>query len=384
MSIVDTLDISLDVLQWAADHSGLSLGALVDECFTPKHKALTPEKHQALMAGKLTIKQVEILAKKTHLPFGYFFLDKPPKTERATIPDLRQLPDATPLSADFFDTLDDVLHKQQWYLDYLKGHGYGKLDFVGKFNSSDPIKDVANDIRETLGLTIEEQQQCKSFPTFFSLLSEKAEAAGILVFKNGIVKNNTHRSLSVEEFRGFAIADSYVPLVFINGKDSEAAWIFTLAHELVHIWLGESGIYNISNDQEIIEHSIEKYCNQVAAELLTPETLFLKAWDDASDPKIATLSKHFSVSTWVIARRAYDFQKITWGEYMVVLRPPINQKTNSSGGDFYRTALVRNSKRLTKAILSSAMSGNMMLREAASLLNMNPDAVIKQSKRQLS
>jgi Zn-dependent peptidase ImmA (M78 family) len=376
---VDTLDIPLDVLQWAADQSGLSVGALVDKCFTPR----TPEKRQALMAGKLTIKQVETLAKETHLPFGYFFLDKPPKTERATIPDLRQLPDATPLSVDFFDTLDDVLHKQQWYLDYLKGHGYGKLDFVGKFNSTVPVKDVADDIRKTLGLSIEEQQQCKSFPEFFSLLSEKAEAAGILVFKNGIVKNNTHRSLSVDEFRGFAIADSYAPLVFINGKDREAAWIFTLAHELVHIWLGESGIYNISGHQKVIEQGIEKYCNQVAAELLTPEALFLKAWDEASDPKIATLSKQFSVSTWVIARRAYDFKKITWNEYTDVLQPPPNQKT-SSGGDFYRTSLIRNSKRLTKAILSSAMSGNMMLREAASLLNMNPDAVMEQGRRQLS
>jgi Zn-dependent peptidase ImmA (M78 family) len=137
------------------------------------------------------------------------------------------------------------------------------------------------------------------------LLSAKAESIGILVFKNGIVKSNTRRGLSVNEFRGFAIADSLAPVIFINGKDSEAAWIFILAHEIAHIWLGESGVSDL----------------------------------------------------------------------------PANQKKNSSGGDSYRNYPIRNSRRLTRAIVSTAMSGGMMLREAASLLNVRPDTVMELSKR---
>lgn len=341
-----------------------------------------PSKREEFLSGQLTIKQIETLAKKTHLPFGYFFLNVPPQQNiRSTIPDLRQLPSPMPLSVDFFDTLDDVLRKQQWYLDYLKELNTEKLTFVGKFKFEQNVSAevIASDIRETLNLTIQEQKKCANFEEFFNLLSEKAEAIGILVFRNGIVKNNTRRPLSVDEFRGFAIADSYAPVIFINGKDSEAAWMFTFAHELAHIWLGESGISDNPNKQELVEQKLEKYCNQIAAELLVPKALFLVAWESVPEPKIEALGREFKVSQLVIVKRAYDFGKITWNEYITKVNESkrIKASDKGTGGNFYRTIPIRNSKRVTRAILNSAMSGNMMLREAASLLNTQPDTVIK-------
>lgn len=372
---METIHISPSILQWAAEQSSQSVDALVDflEC---------PSKREMLLSGQLTIKQIETLAKKTYLPFGYFFLDTPPQQNiHSTIPDLRQLPNPMPLSVDFFDTLDDVLRKQQWYLDYLKELGAEKLKFVGKFKFEQNISAevIASDIRETLNLTIQEQKKCANFEEFFNLLSEKAEAIGILVFRNGIVKNNTHRPLSVDEFRGFAIADSFTPVIFINGKDSKAAWMFTFAHELAHIWLGESGVSDNPNKQELIDQKLEKNCNQIAAELLVPKELFLATWESVPEPKIEALGREFKVSQLVIVKRAYDFGKITWNEYITKVNESkrIKASDKGTGGNFYRTIPIRNSKRVTRAILNSAMSGNMMLREAASLLNTQPDTVIK-------
>ncbi len=372
---METIHISPSILQWAAEQSSQSVDALVDflEC---------PSKREMLLSGQLTIKQIETLAKKTYLPFGYFFLDTPPQQNiHSTIPDLRQLPNPMPLSVDFFDTLDDVLRKQQWYLDYLKELGAEKLKFVGKFKFEQNISAevIASDIRETLNLTIEEQKKCPNFEEFFNLLSEKAEAIGILVFRNGIVKNNTHRPLSVDEFRGFAIADSFTPVIFINGKDSKAAWMFTFAHELAHIWLGESGVSDNPNKQELIDQKLEKYCNQIAAELLVPKELFLATWESVPEPKIEALGREFKVSQLVIAKRAYDFGKIAWNEYIAKINESKRAKATDkgTGGNIYYTIPIRNSKRVTRAILNSAMSGNMMLREAASLLNTQPDTVMK-------
>ena len=372
---METLQISPSILRWAAEQRGLSLDALVDLLGTPS-------KHNDFIAGKLSIAQTEKLAKKTQIPFGYFFLDTPPATVQRGIPDLRQLPNHEPLSSDFFDVLDDVLRKQQWYQEYLQEQGAQKLNFVGKysFNTNLPAEQIAADIQYTLGITDQERNQCKTTGEFFTLFSAKVESIGILVFKNGIVKSNTRRGLSVNEFRGFAIADPLAPSVFINGKDSEAAWIFTLAHEVAHIWVGESGVSDLPANQQKSGNKVEVFCNRVAAELLTPKVQFLAAWEQAAESKFDVLSKAFKVSRLVIARRAFDLGKIDWPTYQTISDASNKQKA-SNGGSPYRSYPLRNSKRLTRAIVSTAMSGGMMLREAASLLNVRPGTVMELSKR---
>jgi Zn-dependent peptidase ImmA (M78 family) len=373
---METLQISPSILRWAANQRGLSLDALVDLLEKPANR------HDALIAGKLTVSDTEKLAKKTHIPFGYFFLDIPPALEERKLPDLRQIPNPEPLSIDFFEVQDDVLRKQQWYLEYLQEHGAQKLNFVGKytFKANLPPEQIAADIQEAIGLSEQERKQCKNYSAFYSLLSEKIESIGILVFKNSVVKSDNHRSLSIDEFRGFAIADPLAPVIFINGKDSEAAWVFTLAHEIAHVWLGESGVSNLPASEQKTGNNLETYCNRIAAELLTPRVQFLNAWKHATEPKIDRLSKAFKVSRLVIARRALDLGKIDWLAYKNVADASGKQKT-SSGGDPYNNYPIRNSKRLTRTIVSAAVSGGMMLREAASLLNVRPDTVMELSKR---
>jgi Zn-dependent peptidase ImmA (M78 family) len=377
LNAMETMQISPNILRWAAEQRGLSLDALVDLLDKPA-------KHNVLIAGKFSIAEAEKLAKKTRIPFGYFFLDTPPATAQRGIPDLRQLPNHEPLSIDFFDVLDDVLRKQQWYQEYLQEQGAQQLNFVGKYSFSAKLlaERVAADIQFTLGITDQERKRCKSTGDFFSLLSAKAESIGILVFKNSIVKSNTKRGLSVNEFRGFAIADPLAPSVFINGKDTEAAWIFTLAHEIAHIWLGESGVSDLPANQQKSGSKLEVFCNRVAAELLTPKTQFLDAWEQAMEPKFDELSNAFKVSRLVIARRAFDLGKIDWMTYQSISDASAKQKLpEGSKPSPYNSYPLRNSKRLTRAIVSSAMSGGMMLREAASLLNVKPDTVMELSKR---
>jgi Zn-dependent peptidase ImmA (M78 family) len=378
---MNTMQVSTTLLQWAAQQRGLSMNELIDSL------EVAASKRETVLSGQLTPHQIEKLSKKTNIPFGYFFLDEPPKNIYNSLPDLRQLLHPAPLSQDFFDTLNDILRKQQWYLDYLEEQDIEKLSFVGKFKFSSalPVSTIATDIRHTLNLTLDDQKNCKDAKNFYQLLSKQIESIGILVFKNGVVKNNNRRNLSVKEFRGFAIADHYAPVIFINGKDSETAWIFTLAHELAHIWLGESGVSDIPAEPIDMFHNreLETYCNQIAAELLLPERDFLTAW--AAQPeiletqrKIEALSKIFKVSRWVVARRAYNLGKIRQDEYVATIQ--VTQKKSTEGGDFYRMLPVRNSKRLTQAIVNSAMSGKTMLREAASLLNVKPHTIIEMSK----
>lgn len=219
---------------------------------------------------------------------------------------------------------------------------------------------------------------CGSHAAYFSLLSEKVEDAGILVFKSGIVKGSTRRGLSVSEFRGFALADALAPAIFINGKDAEAAWIFTLAHEVAHIWLGESGVSDIPAG--VAHDGIERLCNRIAAELLTPKAQFLEAWDKVAEPKFYGLSRMFRVSSLVIARRALDLGKISLADYRQAEEASQKRKS-SDGGNPFNTIPVRNSKRFTRALVTSAMGGHTLLLDAGSLLNVSPDTVMKLGKR---
>lgn len=363
---MEAIALSREVLDWAAERAGGTLHSFAESI------AKRAKDRERIVEGRLTIPQAEKLAKKARIPFGFLFLSEPPEIERPKIPDLRQVQDAAPLSDDFYETLEDVLAKQQWFNEYLTEAGASEVPFVGRFSGKDGDADaIAEDMRRELGLSDEDRRKSADAAAYFSTLSAKAEARGVLVFKSGYVKANTRRPLSEKEFRGFAIAHKLVPLVFINGRDAEVAAVFTLIHELAHIWAGVTGVSDITPSK--FGNPIERLCNRVASNVLVPDDAFVSRWDGPED--IEKLARFFRVSKLVIARRALDHRLVDQAFYDEVAA---NSQRNKSSGK--PTALVtipiRNSKKFTKAIVASAMSGQTLLRDAASLLNVKPDTVV--------
>jgi Zn-dependent peptidase ImmA (M78 family) len=220
----------------------------------------------------------------------------------------------------------------------------------------------------------------------FSMLTSKAEALGILVFKNSIVGGNANRPLSVSEFRGFVLSDVYAPAIFINGADAPAAWVFTLAHELAHLWIGDSGISDAAPNSN---NGHERVCNAIAAEFLVPRAAFLAVWGNVGGEvamRLENARKAFKVSSLVIARRAFDLGLIARDEYQAVYEDARRHadKPRDPGGDYYRTLAVRNSKRFTTRVANLAASGAISLREAGHLLNTNPNNVMTYYAKQRS
>lgn len=364
---MDTLTISPSVLDWAASQIGKTLEDLASSIASGRgiDKFLT---------GELTIRQLEKVASTTRTPFGYLLLDSPPEIEKPRLPDMRQVSSPNPLGSDFFEVLEDVIAKQDWYLDYLREVGAEPLDFVGKYDTSNGVEMVAQEIAARCEITQDLKRSCANPEEYFRVLSERFESAGILVFKSGIVKSNTKRALSVSEFRGFAICNQFAPAVFINGKDAEAAWIFTLAHEVAHIWIGESGVSDIPSPKDFTSDSnVESYCNRVAAELLVPRSEFLSMWEGGGLEAIDRASKYFRVSRLVVGRRAYELGKINKEVYGSLYANSF--KAAGGGGNPYATIPVRNSKKVTNALVRSAMEGSTLMRDAARLLNVNPGTV---------
>ncbi|RMD57401.1 ImmA/IrrE family metallo-endopeptidase, partial [Candidatus Parcubacteria bacterium] len=211
---------------------------------------------------------------------------------------------------------------------------------------------------------------------------------GVLVMVSGIVGSNTHRPLDVSEFRGFALADDLAPLVFINGKDSKAGQMFTLAHELAHLWLGASGVSN-SEARIVPDEKIERWCNAVAAELLAPlDAVRADLVEGEPLPEtLQRLAREFKVSTLVILRRLFDAKWIdretleeAWKEEVKRLQ---RLTRAASGGDFYNTLSAHVGKRFAMAVTVSALEGHTSFTEAFRLLGVRNSRSFYEEARHL-
>lgn len=377
-----TVAASVPVLRWAARRARLGDDEL----------AARFPKWPLWLSGEAqpTFNQLENFARLTHTAFGYFFLPQPPPLV-LPVPDFRTLRDvalAEP-SSDLLDTLYLCQQRQDWYRDHARMHGLPALLFVGSARVEEAPEAVAQRLRGALGLSTEARRQLSTWTDALRQLISKAEDVGVMVMASSVVGSNSHRKLDVGEFRGFALADDLAPLVFLNGADSKAAQMFTLAHELAHVWLGASGVSDTQAGQ-VPEQKTERWCNQVAAELLMPmEELRATHQRHAPIPEeIQRLAREFKVSTLVALRRLFDAGFITqtalWQHYREEQERLRTLKERSSpGGDFYRSLGARTSKRFARAIVSSTLEGLTSFPDAFRMLGVRKTATFFEAAREL-
>jgi Zn-dependent peptidase ImmA (M78 family) len=367
------VEVRPSLLEWARARSGID-----DDTLAKRF----PRYDDWLVGQEVpTLKQLEAFAGRTHTPVGFFFLAEPP-VEEIPIPDFRTLGDRgvgvdRGASADLLDVIYACQARQEWYRDHQLLNGEPPLGFVATVTGDTAVDEVAVRMRAVLGWDAEARRRCRTWDDALTQLRESAEAAGVLVMISGIVGADTHRKLDTEEFRGFALADPYAALVFVNGADSKAAQVFTLAHELAHLWLGETALSDL-DPRSIHSNAVERWCNQVAAELLVPMEEFRARFDTADDLRrqLQSLAEHFRVSRQVILGQIREAGALTWDEYLHELEheraqaAAITTKRGSEGGDYYKTKAVYVSKRFARAILGSALEGQTPYPEAFRLLGL--------------
>ena len=323
------VEVKAEVLRWSRDRAGFT----VDDLLSKFPKLGQWE------SGELqpTLKQIESYARATHAPVGYFFLPVPPE-EPLPVPDFRTMVgrEMRPASPNLRDMIYACQARQDWYRDNARMAGDDRLAFVGSVNLQSPIVETAAAMRRALSFDLERLRRCSTWADALRLLIGEADRLGILVTCSGIVMNNTCRRLAPEEFRGFALADDLAPLVFINGADAKSAQVFTLAHELAHIWLGQTALSNTTATSQH-QNAVETWCKRVAFELLAP----LESVQDEL-PK------------------------------------------TKGGGDSYVTAALRCSRRFTRALVESTLEGRTLYRDALRMLGISKTETLHEIGRTLA
>lgn len=369
------MSVNPELFRWAYERSGKSELSLSQK-FSDFDQWLAGEKSP-------TLKQLEEFAKATHTPFGFFFLPQPP-VETLPIPDFRTLGSKPieQISSNLLDTIYLCQQRQDWYRQNALLLGEPSLEFVGSATLQSDIASTAAHIRNTIGFNLDAHAEARTFLDAQRLMTESADRAGILVMVSGIVGHNSHRPLSTSEFRGFALSDDRAPLIFINGADTKSGQMFTLAHELAHLWLGESGVSDVTPASSFLQRtsrsSVERWCNSVAAEMLVPLEVFRQSYRVlASLPQeMNRLSRQYKVSTLVVLRRMLDaggltrsaFQSAFDAELKRLREEMERRKENSTGGDPYATGRVRVSPRFGKALIAATWEGRATFTEASRLL----------------
>ena len=356
------------VLRWARERAGLGLADLQG-----KFPKLADWEAEAIQP---TMKQLEKFAKQTRVPFGFLFLPEPPEMP-LPFADFRTVENSRRggVSPELLDSIHLMQRRQAWLREEQIEVGAEPLGFIGSANLSDDPAALGREMRRMLGLDESWARQVPNWTAAVGELRRAIEKLGVMAVVNGIVGNNTHRRLDLDEFRGFALIDPYAPLIFVNGADAKSAQMFTLAHELAHLWLGEAG-EGLSGFKGVQPggSDVERFCDQAAAEFLVPAAKIRTAWRRSAEvaDSIQEQARHFKVSPIVIGRRAMDLSLIEPEEFFNFYHEYTQkeyraQKSGASGGDFYNNQNTRVGRLFASRVIHAAKEGRIGFKEAYDL-----------------
>ncbi|MEW6364966.1 MAG: XRE family transcriptional regulator [Acidobacteriota bacterium] len=368
------VEVKPELLRWARERAGRSQASL--------RKRFPHLESWEREEAKPTLRQLEAFARATFVPIGYLFLAEPPQ-EVVPIPDLRIRGGEPlgPLSPDLLDVLYLCQRRQMWYRHHAMSVRQEPHRFVGSVRLGDPVDRAADAMKRNLGFDLEVRRACPTWTDALRLFIDQAEDLGVLVMVSGVVGSNNKRKLDPDEFQGFALADHLAPLVFLNGADTKAAQMFTLAHELAHVWLGESAISDVNPDSAPSQ-PVERWCNEVAAELLVPLQVLREVLPKREPlAEVQDLARRFKVSTLVILRRILDAGRISRGTFQEAYDQELERLrslSKSSGGDFYLTQGARLSKCFARALVVSTLEGQTSFTEAFRLLGVKKMATFRE------
>jgi len=377
--MADKAFITPNVLKWARESARMT-----EETAAAK-VSVTVERFKEWEAGtsQPTIRQAQTLAKAYKRPFALFFLPEIPR-DFQPLQDFRT-PGSKVLTTSSIFIIREIQQKQAWISDVYSENQEEKLPFVGRFSINDNPQKVAQDILSTLKIN----PVSYNFENPIKEWIDAAETNGIFISRTSFI--HSRLKLDSEELQGFAIADPHAPFVFVNSEDWNAPQLFTLVHELAHIWIAETGISNeVEPDLKHKDkfHPVELFCSEVAANALMPKEIIL-SFDTSSfqtSKDVFKVARQLGVSSFALLVRALNLNIISTTTYQKLKRQTDidfaayikreaekkakqKEKEKSGGPNYFLLQLNRNSRLFTQTVLDAFRGGFIEPTLASNLLN---------------
>jgi Zn-dependent peptidase ImmA (M78 family)/DNA-binding XRE family transcriptional regulator len=292
-------DANPRMLEWARESAGYSQESAADS-LKIETKELADWESGRRSPSFAVLRQ---LATRYKRPLLVFYLPEPP-SNFTVVKDFRVLSGSisTDFSTELRRAIANAQERQEWAASYLEDLGADRCSLVSSVSQLANVQSVAENLRQQLEVTLGEQVGCQYDYSAFGLWKRKIEKLGVFVFQAS--------KISVDEMRGFALPNPFAPVVVVNGADSYTAKSFTLIHELVHILLGVSAVYNGRTVANEPQSKIERFCNRVTGEVLIPRNDFIPRWPSNwkanDDSLISASAKRYHVSRLVIALRLVE------------------------------------------------------------------------------
>ena len=369
--MTEYFSIKASVIQWACFRAGEMYSALMED------KKFANLKKENKGYVQLTMSTLQRLSKLLRYPVAYFFLEEPVYDyDKLSINDFRKFPNSSEPknNIDLKEQIDYCIGHQDWFREYIQDYDPVYFKFNSKFSITDDPIAVARSISDFLHL---ETINSLNISMFFKSLKEKLENHYILIESSKVLKNTKYR-LNLDEFRGFALADKNVPLIFINANDSSHGQIFTLFHELGHICLGVSGV---SDTDLFSKVKTEKWCNEFAANILMPKDAITRDYQEIKDLEqlISNSQKKYHVSSFAFLIRLLNLNLIKEEQFKIKYEEAEekyknfitkqNEDKKNGGGNYYNSVKSRESQLFAKSVILSTLSGETTYRDALNLLD---------------
>lgn len=362
--------ITPNVMRWSRERAYLNVGDAarlinrpVDEIEKWESGALRPSLAQARKAA--SVYKVALVV---------FYLDSPPLTTAPVLKDFRARDGGVyaEWSPELYSLISEYGEKQKWLSEFLSENS-GKPLLMGSSKDLRLRPEVlAALIRKKIGFTLEQQMECRDPLKAFNSWIQAIEEFGINVCRRG--------GAEIGEVRGFALYDEYAPFIYVNADDSYAGRLFTLIHELVHIWIKAPGVSNGTvPEMSTDEGKVEVFCNAVAANILIEESLLLRYWNERNSERdiafnISRIAKEFSVSEEVVARFLLKHKRILKTDYeslrsFYVERWEKSKKARKGFLEYGRKMVLANGRYFTGIVLDGYAKGKLSGIGASRLLN---------------